>query len=201
MDKRTLVAVTLIPLLLVVDQAVKIAVKTSMLLYESIEIWPWFRITFTENRGMAFGMEFVGTYFLALFRILAIAAFVWVLIQAVRRRYPVGLIVCLSMIIAGASGNILDNCFYGLGFEESHPVGYPFAAPARWVGLGAGYGDFLSGKVVDMFYFPLFTWPGWLPFVGGQVFFGAIFNFADACISVGAVSLVLFYNKFLLQRR
>ena len=201
MDKRTLVAVTLIPLLLVVDQAVKIAVKTSMLLYESIEIWPWFRITFTENRGMAFGMEFVGTYFLALFRILAIAAFVWVLIQAVRRRYPVGLIVCLSMIIAGASGNILDNCFYGLGFEESHPVGYPFAAPARWVGLGAGYGDFLSGKVVDMFYFPLFTWPDWLPFVGGQVFFGAIFNFADACISVGAVSLVLFYNKFLLQRR
>lgn len=201
MDKRTLVAATLIPLLLVVDQLIKIAVKTSMLLYESIEILPWFRLTFTENRGMAFGMEFIGTYLLALFRILAVAAFVWVLVQTIRRRYPLGLIVCISLIIAGAAGNIIDNCFYGLGFEESPLVGQPLARPARWVGLGEGYGAFLEGRVVDMFYFPLFTWPDFLPIVGGRVFFGAIFNFADACISVGAVSVVLFYHKFLAQRR
>lgn len=200
MDKRFLIAVTLIPLLLVIDQAVKIAVKTSMLLYESIEVLPWFRITFTENRGMAFGMEFIGTYILALFRICAIIAFVWILIQAVRRRYPVGLVVCLSLIIAGAAGNIIDNCFYGMGFEESLPVGLP-VSPARWVGLGAGYGSFLEGRVVDMFYFPLFTWPDSIPLLGGSVFFGAIFNFADACISVGAVALVLFYRKYMIYNR
>lgn len=176
---------------IVIDQIIKFQIKTGFSLHEILRVTDWFELVFTENRGMAFGMQFVGTMFLALFRVAAIVFFSVYLCRLVRHQAPFGLIACVSLIIAGAVGNIIDNMFYGLIFTESQP----FGDPAQLVAFGHGYGSFLSGKVVDMFYFPLFTWPEWVPFVGGNVFFGAIFNFADASISCGAVALVLFYYK------
>ncbi len=191
--KRGLWAFLIILFVIVADQCIKYAVKTHFSLHESLTVTPWFQLLFTENRGMAFGMDFVGTLALAVFRIVAIGFFIYVLVRQVKRGAPIGLIVCLSLIVAGASGNILDNMFNGLVYTES----LPYDAPAQLVPFGHGYGSFMEGRVIDMFYFPLFTWPDWVPVVGGGVFFGAIFNFADAAISCGAVALVLFYYKLL----
>lgn len=188
---RALVAVLIILAVIVADQVIKYQIKTTFSLYEFYIIFDWFQLVFTENRGMAFGMDFIGTMALAVFRVAAIGFFVWVLVGLVRRRAAIGLIVCLSMVIAGAIGNIIDNMINGLIYTES----IPFAAPAQLVPPGEGYGTFLSGKVIDMFYFPLFTWPDWMPLVGGKIFFGAIFNFADASISCGAVAAAIFYHK------
>lgn len=196
--KRAILAASTIVLVLVTDQIIKYLVKTNMSLYETIDITSWFKICFVENRGMAFGMDFIGTSFLSLFRIAAILLFAYWLVNLVLRKYPLGFIFCFSLIFAGALGNIVDNCLYGLIFEESQPVSWG-GAPAQLVEFGKGYGDFLSGKVVDMFYFPLFTWPDSVPWLGGKVFFGAIFNFADAAISCGAVALVIFYYRHLTK--
>lgn len=166
-----------------------------MLLHEKIEITNWFYICFIENRGMAFGMDFIGTMFLSLFRIVAVGVFCWLLVRIIKKSLPMGFIFCFSLIVSGAAGNIIDNCFYGLIFEESPNYGWFCDTPAQMVAWGEGYGSFLSGKVVDMFYFPLFIWPDWMPLLGGQVFFNAIFNVADAAISCGAVALLLFYYK------
>ena len=146
---------------------------------------------------MAFGMSFVGTMFLALFRIVATGLFIYLLYKIVKdKKYPKGLIVVVSMLIAGALGNLIDNFFYGLFFTESLPS-YLAQGPAQLVPFGEGYGEFLSGKVVDMFYFPLFEWPDWMPLVGGDVFFGAVFNVADAAISIAFVVALFFYSKYL----
>lgn len=193
--RRALVASALILAVIVIDQIIKFEVKTHMALHESIEVTSWFHILFTENRGMAFGMQFAGTMVLALFRVVAIAFFILALVRLIRRKAPMGLIVCLSMVIAGSVGNIIDNLFNGLVYTES----FPYDTPAHLVPLGEGYGEFLSGRVIDMFYFPLFIWPEWMPLVGGNVFFGAIFNFADASISCGAVALALFYGRWLTR--
>ena len=199
MRLRAFLAV-LIPLgIIIIDQIIKIAIKTQFLLGESYEIASWFQLRFTENRGMAFGMDFIGTGILTVFRLCAVAFFIYVLSKEVKKRAPIGFIVCLAMIIAGAFGNIVDNAFYGLIFTESAPY---YAAsfgtlPAHFVPMGQGYGTFLHGHVVDMFYFPLFQWPDWVPFLGVGTFFGAIFNFADAAISVGAAAMILFYYKYL----
>lgn len=190
---RAILAVVILVAVVVIDQLIKFEIKTNFQLHEIYDITGWFKLLFTENRGMAFGMQFVGTMFLALFRVVAIIFFCIVLARLIKRKAPCGLIVCVAMIIAGAAGNIIDNMFYGLIFTESTP----FGTPASIVPFGEGYGSFLSGKVVDMFYFPLFYWPDWMPFVGGDIFFGAIFNFADASISCGAVALVLFYYKYI----
>ncbi len=193
---RAAIAAGIIVFVLVADQIIKWAVKTQMCLYEKICITDWFHIFFTENDGMAFGMDFIGTAFLATFRVIAVAFFSYLLFRLVRTlRYPIGLIVCVALVVAGAAGNIIDNCLYGLIFSES----LPFGEPSVLVPFGEGYGSFLSGRVVDMFYFPLFTWPDWMPVLGGNIFFGAVFNFADACISCGAVAILLFYRKFLTE--
>lgn len=194
---RALVAVLIILAVIVVDQVIKYQIKTTFSLYEAYIVFDWFQLVFTENRGMAFGMDFIGTMALAVFRVAAIGFFIWALVGLVRRRASMGLIVCLSMVIAGATGNIIDNMINGLIYTES----LPFMAPAELVAPGHGYGDFLSGKVIDMFYFPLFTWPDWVPMVGGKVFFGAIFNFADASISCGAVAAAIFYHKHLTREQ
>ena len=199
MRLRAFLAV-LIPLgIIIIDQIIKIAIKTQFLLGESYEIASWFQLRFTESRGMAFGMDFIGTGILTVFRLCAVAFFIYVLSKEVKKRAPIGFIVCLAMIIAGAFGNIVDNAFYGLIFTESAPYyAASFGAlPAHFVPMGQGYGTFLHGHVVDMFYFPLFQWPDWVPFLGGGTFFGAIFNFADAAISVGAAAMILFYYKYL----
>ena len=157
--KRSLIAVAVVLGVIIIDQLIKFDIKTTFLLHEDYcVVGDWFHILFTENRGMAFGMQFVGTMFLALFRIVAIGFFCLVLARLIKRKAPYGVIVCVAMIIAGASGNIIDNMFYGLIFTESTPFSL-----AQLVPMGQGYGSFMSGKVVDMFYFPLFTLSDWTP--------------------------------------
>lgn len=200
MKFRSYLSALLIFSIIVIDQVIKVAVKTQMFLYEKIEVADWFYIFFTENRGMAFGMDYIGTGILTVIRFLAVAFFIYLLIKQIRKQAPVGFIVVFSMIIAGALGNIIDNCFYGLVFSESIPYNLFWKAPAHFVPFGEGYGTFLHGKVVDMFYFPLFQWPESWPLVGGTTFFGAVFNFADAAISVGAVLLFTLYYKYVSQQ-
>ena len=180
--------------ILLIDQAIKIWVKTSMMLHESIHVTDWFYITFIENMGMAFGMQLGSKIVLSLFRVFAISALTYYIWFEVRRKSRTGYIVCLAMVLAGALGNLIDCLFYGLVFCESSPFYVSYFVP-----FGTGYAPFLMGKVVDMFYFPLIEteWPLWMPFVGGEhfVFFSPVFNFADASISVSVVLLLLFYRK------
>ena len=181
---------------LVIDQIIKIWVKTNMYWHESIKITDWFYIYFTENNGMAFGMEFFDKFFLTGFRIIAAIAITWMLIQYSKKDYKTGFLVCVSLILAGAVGNIIDCILYGEIFSES-----THSAISTWVPFGEGYSSLFYGKVVDMFYFPLIetNWPEWMPFVGGEhfVFFSPIFNFADAAISCGIIAMILFYGKYL----
>ena len=175
---------------LVIDQIIKILVKTGMSLGESIDVTSWFKILFVENNGMAFGMEIIGKLFLSIFRIGAIGFFIWYLVKIINKGFPTGYIVTISFVIAGALGNLLDCMFYGLIFTESTPFNVATATS-----FGDGYAPFLYGKVVDMFYFPLWTWPDWMPLVGGDIFFGPVFNFADSCITCGVITLLLLYTK------
>ena len=174
-----------------IDQIIKIWVKTSMYMHEVIEITPWFKILFTENRGMAFGMELMDKLFLTSFRIFAVAFLIYIIGKQIRQGIDYLFLVCLSLILAGAMGNILDCLFYGMVFNNP-----PAPFVAEFVPWGTGYDTIFYGRVVDMFYFPLveWNWPGWLPFFGGEhfIFFSPIFNFADACISCGVIMVVLF---------
>lgn len=192
-------ATLIVTAILLIDQAIKVWVKTHMYRGESIRIADWFYIHFTENPGMAFGMEVFDKLFLTSFRIVAALAIIWYLWKLCTKsvsKVPVGYIVCLSCILAGAIGNIIDCVFYGAIFSES-----TYKDLAQFVTIGEGYAPWFYGKVVDMFYFPLIetNWPSWMPFVGGEhfIFFSPIFNFADASISCGIVALLLFYNKYL----
>ena len=184
----------LVPVLLVADQAIKISVKTSMFLHESRRVTDWFYILFTENRGMAFGMELFDKLFLTSFRIIAVVALTWYIIRRIRLGVHWGLLVCLTLILAGAAGNIIDCLFYGMVFDAPQPP-----AVAGFVPWGTGYAPMMMGRVVDMFYFPLveWDWPSWLPLWGGEhfIFFSPIFNFADACISCGCIAMILFCYK------
>ena len=192
---RSWIVLALIVLALVVDQVIKITVKTNMSLGESIPVFgDWFKILFVENNGMAFGMEFLGKTFLTLFRLVAICFLVWLLHKLLKSgKYPLGFIVCVAMILAGAAGNLIDCLFYGEIFTSSHGL------VAELVPYGDGYGSFMHGRVVDMFYFPLFTWPDWVPLVGGGIFFAPVFNFADACISCSVIALLIWYRKYLFK--
>lgn len=183
---------------LVIDQIIKVNVKTGMFLGERIEITSWFQLVFVENNGMAFGWEiWGGKLFLTLFRVVAVSAIGYFIYREIKKDRPMGYIVCMSLIMAGAAGNIIDCLFYGLIFNTP-----PYPNVAQIVPFGEGYGEFLYGKVVDMFYFPLIEWDmpdvKFLPYSGEHcIFFSPIFNFADAAISVGIVALILFYHKIL----
>ncbi len=157
----------------------------------------WFIIHFVENNGMAFGLEFgnsIGKYFLSIFRIIAVGAIGWYISKLWKREVNFGVIVCFSLIMAGAIGNILDSAFYGLIFNES------YGNVANLFPAEGGYSAFLQGKVVDMFYFPLIsgTYPSWIPYLGGGdfVFFRPVFNVADSSITVGIISILIFYKGF-----
>lgn len=193
-SKRGWLAVGIIAAVLLVDQLIKIWVKTHMTLHEQIEILSWFKIVFIENNGMAYGMELGSKLLLSIFRVVAIGILGYYIVGQVRRKARYGYVVCLSMVLAGAAGNILDSMFYGLVFNASSEFYTSYFVP-----FGTGYAPFLMGKVVDMFYFPLIvtTWPDWVPMVGGDpyVFFSPVFNFADSSISVGVVLLLLFYRR------
>ena len=176
--------------LVVIDQVIKVLVKTNMGLGEHFDvIGNWFKILFVENEGMAFGWAFggkVGKLLLSLFRICLCTALVWwirslcrkngaALAEGLAAPIPAGVLVGLTLITAGAFGNIIDCLFYGVIWD---------------------YAPLLFGKVVDMFYFPLWTWPDWVPLLGGHIFFEPVFNFADSCVTVGAFYLLFFQWKF-----
>lgn len=190
-----LIAVIIIAAILIVDQIIKIEVKTNMSLGEALRITDWFYIEFIENNGMAYGMTFINKLVLSLFRMFAICGIGWYIWRVVKSGlFSKGYIVCLSMVLAGAAGNLIDCLFYGLIFNASTPFNV-----AHFVPFGEGYSTFLHGRVVDMFYFPIIhtQWPDWMPVWGGDdfVFFSPVFNFADSCISVGVVLLLLFFRK------
>ena len=148
--KRGWLAVGIVLAVLVIDQVIKIWVKTHMMLHEQIEVLSWFKIVFIENNGMAYGMEIGSKLVLSIFRIIAIGILGWYIAQQVKKQARWGYIVCLAMIKAGAAGNIFDSMFYGLIFNASSEFYTSYFVP-----FGAGYAPFLMGKVVDMFYFPL----------------------------------------------
>lgn len=199
--QQTLQAFTAIFLscfILVADQAIKVWVKTSMYLHESIRVTDWFYLLFTENNGMAFGMELFPKWALTSFRIVAVACMMVYIARLIKRGVHWGYLVCMILIMSGAAGNIFDCIFYGMIFDAP-----PVPAVAQFVEWGTGYSSLMMGRVVDMFYFPLveWDWPMELPVVGGQhfVFFSPIFNFADACISCGFISLLLFYHRMFVR--
>jgi len=196
---RTVKSLIIIFLILVTDQVLKIWIKTNMSLGDEIVVFKdWFILHFVENNGMAFGFEFAGEYgkmFLSVFRILAVFAIGWYLFKiAKQKEIPFGFIVSISLIFAGAIGNIIDSLFYGLIFEQS------YGQVSAIFPEGGGYAGFLHGKVVDMFYFPLIDgrYPNWIPVWGGDqfLFFRPVFNIADSAITVGIFSILIFYRKF-----
>lgn len=190
-------SILIVVLVLLVDQILKIWIKTNMTLGQEFPvIGNWFIIHFVENNGMAFGFEFGGDYgkiFLSLFRVVAVFGIGWYILQLIKKGLPMGFIACVSLIFAGAIGNIIDSAFYGLIFNDS------YGEVSTLFPLGGGYASFLHGRVVDMFYFPLFSgvFPNWVPFVGGTdfQFFRPVFNVADSAISVGIFSIIIFYRK------
>jgi signal peptidase II len=196
-------ALLIILLVIIADQWLKIHVKTSFYYGEEHPVLGhWFRLHFIENNGMAFGMKFsqgaIGKLILTSFRLIAVGFGFYLLKQLVNKQYSRGAIICASLILAGAMGNLIDSMFYGLVFTESS------FHIAKWVPFGSGYGQFLHGQVVDMLYFPLveINMPEWVPFVGGKVlsFFDPVFNIADAAISTGVFTLLVFQKKMIHKK-
>lgn len=189
--------VSLILLMLTLDQALKIYIKTNFYLGEQVSvIGNWFYLHFTENNGMAFGMQLAGKsgkLFLSIFRTIAIAGLGYYLFKQIKKKADKVLIYTLSLVFAGAAGNLVDSCFYGLLFSESnHTI-------ATILPTEGGYAPFMFGRVVDMFYFPLVSgqYPEWIPWLGGEYFefFQPVFNLADACISVGVAVMLIFQKR------
>ncbi|RYY99101.1 MAG: lipoprotein signal peptidase [Chitinophagaceae bacterium] len=194
-------SILIILAILLADQALKIWIKTHYTFGEVARMGglSWARLYFIENEGMAWGWKFggdSGKMVLTLFRLVAVIFGTWYLGRIVKQGYSRGFIVCASLIYAGALGNLIDSMFYGVLFSHSDYYTIAKAFPA-----GGGYAGFLHGKVVDMLYFPMIngTWPKWMPFVGGDSFefFSPIFNIADAAISVGVITLLIFQKRFL----
>lgn len=194
-------ALLIVFLVILIDQSFKFYIKTHFFYGEEVSfIGNWARLHFIENEGMAFGMRLgegsIGKILLTLFRLVAVVFGFWLLNNLTKKGHTKGLLVCGSLILAGALGNLLDSMFYGLIFTESS------FHMARLVPFGQGYGSFLHGKVVDMFYFPLVetVLPSWIPILGGKpfVFFEPVFNVADAAISIGVLTLI-FFQKSLLK--
>lgn len=195
---KSQIAVLVVVLALVADQIFKIWIKTHFVLGEERRVaGSWFLLHFVENNGMAFGFEFAGKFgkvILSLFRIAAVCAIGWYLGGRIRKGIPVGLVISIALIMAGALGNIFDSAFYGLIFSES------LDQVARLFPAEGGYASFLHGRVVDMLYMPVIktSWPSWSPIYAGEsfVFFRPVYNMADSYITIGIVSILIFYRKY-----
>lgn len=177
----------IIVLLLVIDQAIKFYIKLHFRLGESVEIFPWWQLCFVENNGMAFGIEWFDKLFLTLFRIVAVGLLSWYLWDIIRKGYKMAYVIVIALITAGALGNIVDCLLYGLIFSPSTPY-----EVATLVPFGQGYGSFFYGRVVDMLYFPLIH-----DGAGEVLFFRPVFNFADSCITVAVILILLFFRNTL----
>lgn len=195
---RGALALIIIFLIVILDQWLKIWIKTHFYLGEHLDILPFFQLRFVENPGMAFGWEIGSKLTLTIFRIIVVIL-LSIYLYKLRKvsLAPLGYMVCVALIIAGAAGNIFDCVFYGEIFTDPYPP-----RVAHFVDWGQGYAPLFHGKVVDMLYFPLFSfqWPDWLPMIGGRTFsfFDPVFNLADAAISVGMIVLILFYSRYVL---
>lgn len=190
MKTKKIVAALIIIGMIVIDQVVKIAVKTHMALGESFELFPWFKILFVENPGMAFGMSIGSKWILTTFRIIVSAAVMYYLVKLIKMNSRMSYIVTISLLFTGAVGNIIDCMFYGQIFSESTYFSVASLFPA-----GGGYAPVMLGRVVDMLYFPLFVFPDWVPMLGGQIFFSPVFNVADICVTVSMFALILFFRN------
>ncbi len=213
-------AIFIVLFIIIADQLLKVYIKTHFTNGDEVRIaGEWFRLHFIENEGMAYGMKLsesvVGKLLLSSFRLVAVVFGFFLLHRIVKKGYSRGAIICGSLILAGALGNLIDSMFYGLIFTDSPyscfsgnydnlrsmMQNHNQTAVAHFTRMGAGYGKFLQGKVVDMLYFPLVDtkMPGWVPFFGGKnfVFFEPVFNIADAAISVGVLTLVFFQKKLI----
>ncbi len=195
--KKGYLAIFIIVFVLVVDQVVKIWIKTNMVLGQEIHVADWFIIHFTENNGMAFGFEFGdkwGKYILSIFRIVAVVAIAFYMRTIIRKNAPTGVVIGFALIFSGAVGNILDSIYYGIIFGDS------LYQVAQFMPEGGGYSSFLQGRVVDMLYFPIIktTYPEWAPFNAGQpfIFFRPVFNIADSAITGGILLMLTFYRDF-----
>ncbi len=195
LSKTTTISILTIFLILLCDQTLKLFIKAHFELGHDVQIFSWFHIYFIENNGMAFGMELFGKLFLSLFRIGAGIFLVYYLRKIIKRQLPTGYIISISLIFAGAVGNLLDSMFYGLLFSDS------MGQVAQFMPESGGYASLFYGRVVDMLYFPLIEghFPDWLPVWGGEdfIFFRPVFNIADSAVSVGVVLILLFYRRYL----
>ena len=198
MKKSVIIVTSVVFLVLFLDQLLKFYIKTHFSLGHTVPVFGnWFLISFTENPGMAFGMEFGGKFgkiILSLFRIIACCGIIYYIYTLIKKKASTFLLVTISLVFAGAAGNIIDSLFYGIIFSQSTPFGVASLFPA-----GGGYASFLHGRVVDMLYFPLFTvhLPSWLPLWGGTdfTFFEPVFNIADASITIAMFILIIFQKK------
>ncbi len=190
-------SILFVVVILILDQALKIWVKTHMQIGDEIYIFgKRGMLHFIENNGMAFGMEMggkAGKLVLSIFRMIAIVGISWFLASIIRKKAHAGLVFAVSAILVGALGNLIDSAFYGMIFSES------YSAPAVMFPPGGGYSSFLQGRVVDMFYFPIIQthWPGWSPFRPGEsfIFFRPVFNIADSVITCGVISILIWQKK------
>ena len=199
--KKSHIVTAIILIVLIIDQALKIYIKTNFELRTGFQLFglDWARIHFIENDGMAFGLSFVGVigkYALSIFRIILVGVLIYIIRGMIKAKESTGLLIAFALIIAGAIGNILDCAFYGMIFSESPYHGQI----AEMFPEGGGYAPFLRGKVVDMFHFPMYNGilPDWIPFRGGKPFsfFNPVFNVADTSISIGVFSILVFYRSF-----
>ncbi|MCL2596750.1 MAG: lipoprotein signal peptidase [Paludibacter sp.] len=190
----TIKVILFIFIILLIDQIVKIYIKTHFYIGQSVPIFSWFKISFVENPGMAFGLKLgggeIGKIILTLFRIVAVAILAIFIRNLIKSGARSGFILTIALVLVGAAGNIIDSMFYGVLFNQSTE-----SQIAQFLPPSGGYAPFLQGYVVDMLYFPIFHFPAWVPIFGGALFFSPVFNIADSVITIAIFLIIFFFLK------